>query len=68
VHSTTEYSLQSSQLVVIKCQSAASRLQLHCSALVSALQRVRSAMHDLQLFGGHCFAIEVNGSRGDSMP
>jgi hypothetical protein len=36
--------------------------------LVLTLQKVRSAMHDLQVFSGGSSVIAVAGKRGDSLP
>lgn len=36
--------------------------------LVLTLQKVRSAMHDVQVFSGGSSVIAVAGKRGDSLP
>lgn len=36
--------------------------------LILTLQKVRSAMHDLQVFSGGSSVIAVAGKRGDSLP
>lgn len=47
---------------------AASHHRSAVPILVLALQKVRSAMHDLQVFSGDSFVIAVAGKRGDSLP